>query len=216
MNFNESEQNNKKVEEEVSFVLAVDKTPDRQALLSSLVRWGYEQTDHTETPKTFSTRGGILDIFLPYSANPSRIEFFGNTVDSIRLFNPRSQRTIKNIDRIEILPPPTNNVSATEKISLMKYLNNDFNIITVYEESGLFSVHFGDSDKSELNLNCKNLAVSDESVLPNSILLDSALKETTSNNLFLFSTFSFNFIFQLFVESKNQRYLHYPNTTCGI
>jgi transcription-repair coupling factor len=177
----------KKVEGEVSFVLAVDKTPDRQELLSSLVRWGYEQTDHTETPKTFSTRGGILDIFLPYSANPSRIEFFGNTIDSIRLFNPRSQRTIKNIGRIEILPPPTSNASAVEKISLMSYLNNDFNIITIYEESGLFSIHFGDSHNGELNLKCKSIAISDESVLSNSVLLSSALKETKSDNLFLFS-----------------------------
>ena len=143
--------------EEISFTLKVNETIDRQALLSALADWGYEQTDHTETPKTFSTRGGILDIFLLYAASPSRIEFFGNTIESIRLFNPRSQRTIKNINRIEILPPPNKNVSSVDKISLISFLDNTFNIVHLCEDSGLFSLRFSKNHDNDINLNCKNI-----------------------------------------------------------
>lgn len=176
----------KTTNEEISFVLKINETPDRQILLSTLNSWDYEQTDHTETPKTYSIRGGILDIFLPYSANPTRIEFFGNAIESMRIFNPRSQRTIKNIDRIEILSPPAKSISATEKISLLDYLENNFNIIHCYEESGLLSIHFNKNRDNEINLNCKNFNLSEEDISDNDIFLDSAIK-TARDNVFLFS-----------------------------
>lgn len=177
----------KKTNEEISFVLKINETPNRQKLLSTLNEWGYEQTDHTETPKSYSIRGGILDVFLPYSANPTRIEFFGNTIESIRIFNPRSQRTIKNINRIEILSPPTKNISAQDKISLLKYLENTFNIIHLYKKSGLLSLRFNKNRDHEINLNCKNIKLSDEDVSENDISLDSALSTTTPDNIFFFS-----------------------------
>lgn len=173
--------------EETFFILKINEAHDRQTLLSTLNNWDYEQTDHTETPKTFSIRGGILDIFLPYSANPTRIEFFGNTIESIRIFNPRSQRTIKNINRIEILPPPIKNTSAPDKISLLNYLGNTFNIIHFYEESGLLSIHFNKNRDNDINLNCKNIKLSDEDISDNYISLDLALSTTTPDNVFLFS-----------------------------
>ena len=175
------------IEEEITFILTVNETPDRQALLAALVDWGYEQTDHTETPKTFSTRGGILDIFLPYAANPTRIEFFGNTIDSIRLFNPRSQRTIKNIDHIEILPPPNKNVSSVDRISLMSFLENTFHIININEDCGLFSMRFGENTNNELNLSCKNINQSDNNISENVIPLTDALNISNNDNVYIFS-----------------------------
>ncbi|MFC1784423.1 transcription-repair coupling factor [Candidatus Neomarinimicrobiota bacterium] len=173
--------------EDVSFVLKVNETPNRQSLLAALVDWGYEQVDRTEIPKTFSTRGGILDIFLPYAANPTRIEFFGNTIDSIRLFNPRSQRTIKNINRIEILSPPNKNAASDDQISLIGYLENTFKIIWLNKNFELFSIHFSKNHDNDINLNCKNLNISDDSDSNNSVSLSSALKKTKSANVFLFS-----------------------------
>ena len=175
------------IEEDISFVLKVNETPNRQSLLAALVDWGYEQVDRTEIPKTFSTRGGILDIFLPYAANPTRIEFFGNTIDSMRLFNPRSQRTIKNITRIEILPPPNKNAASDNLISLTGYLENTFKIIWLNEDFELFSIHFSKNHYNNINLDCKNFNVSDDSVSNDSISLSSALKKTKPANVFLFS-----------------------------
>lgn len=177
----------KPTEEKLSFVLKINETPDRQMLLSALNDWGYEQTDHTETPKTYSVRGGILDMFLLYAASPTRIEFFGNTIESIRLFNPRSQRTIKNINRIEILPPPIKNTSSPSKISLLTFLNNAFNIIHLDENSGLLSMRFSKNSVNEINLNCKNIKLSDKDISDNDISLASILNTTTSDNNFLFS-----------------------------
>ena len=173
--------------EEKSFFLKVNEDPNRQDLLNALNDWGYEQTDHTETPKTFSTRGGILDIFLLYAANPTRIEFFGNTIDSIRIFNPRSQRTIKNINHIEILPPPSKNNSIPDKISLIKFLGNTFNLIQLYENSGFLSIHFNKDHGNDINLNCKNINISERRAPSNNVSLASILTKTKPNSVFLFS-----------------------------
>ena len=56
-----------------------------------LDRWGYQKTDRVESPLDYTIRGGILDVYLVHSRNPIRIEFFGDKIESIRLFNPRSQ-----------------------------------------------------------------------------------------------------------------------------
>ncbi|NHZ84574.1 MAG: DEAD/DEAH box helicase [Planctomycetia bacterium] len=177
----------KLAKEDASFVLKVNEAPDRHLLLNTLNRWGYEQTDHTETPKTFSVRGGILDIFLPYATNPTRIEFFGNTIESIRVFNPRSQRTIKNINRIEILSPPNKNISAPNKISLLNYVGKAFNVVYLYDESGLLSLRLNKNCENDINLNCKNIKLSDEDISDNNISLESVLNITTPNNIFLFA-----------------------------
>lgn len=75
--------------------------------LSLLDRWnsiGYRVETMVEVPGTMSRRGGILDIFPPTSEFPVRLEFFGNTVESIRLYDPATQRSQKVIPRVSICP----------------------------------------------------------------------------------------------------------------
>ncbi len=69
--------------------------------LSSL---GYERYGIVEGRGQFSIRGGIVDVYTPDSENPYRIEFFGDEVDSIREFEPLSQRSIENVKNISIFP----------------------------------------------------------------------------------------------------------------
>ncbi len=72
-----------------------------------LHRWqgmGYEFEDMVEVPGQLSKRGGIIDIFPVYSQSPARIEFFGNQIESIRLFNPENQCSTKPISSITITP----------------------------------------------------------------------------------------------------------------
>jgi len=57
-----------------------------------------------EVPGTISHRGGIIDIYPPTSELPARLEFFGNTIDSIRLFDPASQRSVKAVPSVAIGP----------------------------------------------------------------------------------------------------------------
>jgi len=72
-----------------------------------LVKWeamGYEMEEVVEMPGTVSRRGGIIDIFPPGNELPSRIEFFGNQIETIRLFDPQTQRSLKTIPSITVIP----------------------------------------------------------------------------------------------------------------
>jgi transcription-repair coupling factor (superfamily II helicase) len=84
-------------------VMAGEDT-DRDQLVEKLIAGGYVRTGIVEEPGDFSVRGGILDVFSPMYDEPLRIEFFGDTVDSLRFFSAESQRKLKNIDEAVILP----------------------------------------------------------------------------------------------------------------
>jgi transcription-repair coupling factor (superfamily II helicase) len=75
--------------------------------LDLLHRWqgmGYEFEDVVEVPGQLSKRGGIIDIFPVCGQSPARIEFFGNQIESVRLFNPENQCSTKPISSITITP----------------------------------------------------------------------------------------------------------------
>lgn len=63
---------------------------------------GYKREPMVEFKGQYSVRGGVIDIFSPLSDFPFRIEFFGDEVDSIRLFDEKTQKSIENLDSIEI------------------------------------------------------------------------------------------------------------------
>ena len=65
---------------------------------------GYEGNAQAETPGQFSVRGGIIDIFPLTLDNPVRIELWGDEIDSIRSFDPESQRSIENLEEVTIYP----------------------------------------------------------------------------------------------------------------
>ncbi len=72
-----------------------------------LSRWeaiGYRNESTVEVPGSMSHRGGIIDIFPPTSHLPARLEFFGNTIDSIRLFDPSNQRSLTAVSELAICP----------------------------------------------------------------------------------------------------------------
>ena len=65
---------------------------------------GYLSADVVEMPGQYALRGGILDVYSPEAERPVRIEFFGDEVDSIRRFDPTSQRSSNPIDEALLLP----------------------------------------------------------------------------------------------------------------
>lgn len=76
-------------------------------LEKTIRRWsglGYDPVTVVEAPGQFSHRGGILDIFPPAEARPARIELFGNEIDSIRSFNPATQRSEERLEAIVVTP----------------------------------------------------------------------------------------------------------------
>lgn len=84
--------------------LEVGMTLLLEELTNKLVALGYERTDMVEGRGNFCVRGGIVDVFPLTTENPIRIEFWGDEIDSIRVFDVESQRTIEPIKEINILP----------------------------------------------------------------------------------------------------------------
>ncbi|MEW6186670.1 MAG: transcription-repair coupling factor [Thermodesulfobacteriota bacterium] len=88
---------------EVDYLARKEETT-RDELLLQLARWGYVRNSLVEGYGDLSVRGGILDIFPPLYHRPVRVEFFGDVVDSIREFNPASQRSVLDLEELVLLP----------------------------------------------------------------------------------------------------------------
>ena len=79
----------------------------RVALAELFSRWvalGYQREEAVEVPGTFSHRGGIVDIYPVSSHLPARIELLNAEVESIRLFDPISQRSVRMVERVGVIP----------------------------------------------------------------------------------------------------------------
>lgn len=100
-------------------------------IVDNLYEIGYEKETLVTKPGEFGLRGFILDIFPLNEENPIRIEFFGDTIESIRYFEVESQKSLENIDEIEIY-----SISKTSEkySSLYEYLNNPLVIFKDYSQ----------------------------------------------------------------------------------
>jgi transcription-repair coupling factor (superfamily II helicase) len=79
------------------------ETTDRDTFLEMLVAEGYQRTGMVERRGEFSARGDIIDIY-PITGEPVRVELFGDDVESIRLFNLDTQRSIMEIEEFSVSP----------------------------------------------------------------------------------------------------------------
>ena len=77
---------------------------NRNFLIEKLINIGYERVFTVENRGEISVRGGILDVFSPNYNNPIRIEFTDNLIESIRLFDPLTQRSVERLQEAEIIP----------------------------------------------------------------------------------------------------------------
>ncbi|MCD6350994.1 MAG: transcription-repair coupling factor [Armatimonadetes bacterium] len=93
--------------------LAVGQEQDRDALVASLVALGYQRVPLVEAPGQMATRGGLVDVFPPTRPFPVRVEFFGDEVESLRYFDPGSQRSTADLQELAI--PPAGEVLLTRE-----------------------------------------------------------------------------------------------------
>ena len=84
--------------------LSVKQGVKPETLVATLMRTGYGRVPVVEDIGTFATRGGIIDIYPQGLDNPVRVELLGDEIESIREFDPISQRSVKKIDSVVILP----------------------------------------------------------------------------------------------------------------
>ena len=93
-------------------VIRRSETLDIDPLLAHLNTVGYSATDVVEMPGEYASRGGILDVYSPEADRPLRIEFFGDEVESIRKFDPGTQRSSTPVDEALLLPLTETPVTA--------------------------------------------------------------------------------------------------------
>ena len=94
----------KEVFEKFILNLKVGDIINQDEFINKLIFMGYERTESVEGSGQFAIRGGIIDIFSPVMENAFRIELWGDEIDSIRILDSFSQRSIENINNITIYP----------------------------------------------------------------------------------------------------------------
>jgi transcription-repair coupling factor (superfamily II helicase) len=85
-----------------------------EMLVEHLLSVGYTRVDVVEMPGQVTLRGGILDVYSPEMDRPARIEFFGDEIESVRRFDPETQRSASSLDSALLLP--LTETPVTEKI----------------------------------------------------------------------------------------------------
>ena len=105
----------KSIFQEYARNIDLDSQIDLQNLIESFAELGYERVPMIEGVGQFSIRGGIRDFFPPNSENPYRIELFDDIIDSIRVFDLLTQRTLENTDKVFI--PPVKEILIADKFN---------------------------------------------------------------------------------------------------
>lgn len=102
---------------------------DRDFVIEILIEYGFERVDFVYEPGQFSLRGAIVDIFSFGNGQPYRIELDDEVVESIRVFDPQTQLSVRNVNQLNILPNANVKFDADDRISLFELLDRKFWIV---------------------------------------------------------------------------------------
>lgn len=103
----------------------------REILLDWLAQKGYERSELVWSPGQFVSRGSIIDIFSPSDPYPVRLEFFDDEIESIRFFDPETQKSLRTINKCSF-----KSLISKKETELEKYLPNDMRVI-FFDPKGL-------------------------------------------------------------------------------
>ena len=140
----------------------VGEVVDADSVIEILTEYGFAFEDFVYEPGQFSVRGGIIDIFSYGNEYPYRVELFDEEVESIRTFNPATQRSLRNIRDVSIVPNINTKFEPEEKVSLFRELPDDtvswakdFQVLLdkltlFFEKAGAFTAGIPRLDEREL------------------------------------------------------------------
>lgn len=131
---------NTKVLDKNTIFLKINEQSDIDFIIELLVTYGFERTDFVYEPGQFSVRGGILDIYSFGNDLPYRVELFGNEVESIRIFDPLTQLSVRKLAQVTIVPNIQTHFSGQEKASLFKILPPN-SVVWVKDLSALLEIN---------------------------------------------------------------------------
>ncbi len=116
----------------VSKTLKLNQTISPESLKRAWVELGYQSADTVLEPGQFSHRGGILDVWPPSEPYPARIEFFGDEIDTIRAFDPASQRKQNNLLSLQVIPAREVLLNKAESLGLLSQDLEEFYLPLVH------------------------------------------------------------------------------------
>lgn len=93
-----------------------------------LIEHDFEKVDHVYEPGQFAVRGGIVDVYSFSNDLPYRVEFFGDEIESIRIFNPEDQLSISTLKKISIVPNVNDSLLKESRESFLNYIPGDTRI----------------------------------------------------------------------------------------
>lgn len=112
---------------------------DPNQLLGRLITQGFERIEFVEAPGEVALRGGILDVYPFTGTHPLRLEFFGDEIDTIREFDPRTQRSISHLTTAYIAPNLSAAISKEKGHTLFDHLPTE-TLIALFEEGAIFDL----------------------------------------------------------------------------
>lgn len=110
---------------EARITLEVGAEYEFQTLISDLNALGYQRVEQVEKKGEFAVRGSVVDIFPLNQDDPIRMDFFDIEIDSLRTFDQATQRSIENIEKIEVLPATDLIINETKLNQAIKTVNNE-------------------------------------------------------------------------------------------
>ncbi|MBN2145137.1 MAG: DEAD/DEAH box helicase, partial [Candidatus Aureabacteria bacterium] len=131
------------------FTLKFGSSYERETLVKKIFQAGYERVNYVEQPGEFAVRGGIVDVYGMGNESPVRMEFFGDSIDLLKKFDPSTQRTTEDVPEVTIQQvllkaDPTRQIlpSFPDSLSVFFYdealfqeMNEDFNNKAVLSET---------------------------------------------------------------------------------
>jgi transcription-repair coupling factor (superfamily II helicase) len=120
-----------------TLVLSSGMAIDPNELLGRLIAQGFERVEFVEAPGEVALRGGILDVYPFTGTHPLRLEFFGDEIDSIREFDPRTQRSISRLTTAYLAPNLSHLTPETPTETLFEHLSPQA-LLVLFEEGAIF------------------------------------------------------------------------------
>jgi transcription-repair coupling factor (superfamily II helicase) len=180
-----------------------------------LFEYRFKRVDFVTEPGEFSLRGGILDVFSFSNDEPYRLEFFGNEIDSIRVFDVETQLSKEQTKKISIIPNVENKQSEESRESFLKYLSNNTVIFTMNMDLlyGRVDSLFAKAEQAYNELQGEVRQLTPHEIFSDSKLIKTQLKEynhiefTSSSGVVVYNTSpqpSFNKQFDLLIENLKE------------
>ena len=117
-----------------AFTISVGEKVSMNDIITRLLEMDYDDELEAGIAGEYARRGGIIDIFSPISDYPARIEFFGDTVESIRLYSPSGQRTFRAVDEYHVIPRTALNENENGPLLINSFQKKEPTIITIFPE----------------------------------------------------------------------------------